>query len=239
MTVGLTGTAEFQQKLSAALNAQGITGISLMEGISMPLETALPWDAVAGHWIVFSSVKGVDFFFDRWKTERNDRAVFTGCRFAVIGGETRKAVEARGFSVDICPEAYHSRALAKDLCTAVRPGEQVFLFCSRQGSDYLRQELTKIGTPCLRYETYDTVFRCKADAPAVTYVVFGSAAGVRNLWESGYDLGQAIPVCIGPICAQAVRECYHREPQIAENSTVDALGRLFQRLVLTNTIPAK
>lgn len=234
MTVGLTGTREFQQKLGEALSRLGIESVSLMEGISSPLPVEIPWDTLAGSWIVFSSARGVDFFFDRAEQEGVNADAFAGCRFAVIGGETRKAAERRGFPVTLCPEEYHSRALTKDMLAAVTPEDRAFLFCSKQGSDHLQRALAQAGVQVFRYDIYDTVFRCRADAPEVDYVAFGSGAGVRNFRAERAALGRAIPVCIGPICADACRECFGVEPLMAEQCTVESMAALLQRLSLTN-----
>lgn len=226
MIIGLTGTREFQNKLRKALG--GTPCVTLTEGYSTALDVQIPWDSLPGNWIVFTSAKGAEFFGIRYREAGSPP--LCSCQFSVIGSETRKAVQALGFPVTLCPEAYHSRALAEMLLGTVNPGQKICLFCSRQGSHHLEKTAAERGVPCLRLEIYSTSFQSSENPPKVDYVAFGSGEGVRNLRKSGYLLGNAIPVCIGPICAEACRECYGVEPMVAEQCTVEAMASLFRTL---------
>lgn len=230
VTVGLTGTDEFQEKLRKELGRRGIDSVSLMTGESCRLEVRIPWEdlrAPQEKWIVFTSIKGVQFFFRECAAVRFDHRAFAACKFAVIGGETRRELEAYGFTADLCPEEYHSKALAAAMCQAVSGDAVVHLFCSKQGTGNLEEALADRGVACKRYDVYDTVFSCTGDPKApLDYVLFGSAAGVRSLQASGFALNGAKPVCIGPICADTFRSVYGAEPLMAPQATVAAMAEL-------------
>lgn len=230
ITVGLTGTDEFQDKLRKELGRRGIDSVSLMTGESRQLGVQIPWDALKTQkekWIVFTSIKGVQFFFRECAAVRFDHRAFAACKFAVIGGETRRELEKYGFTADLCPEEFHSTALAKAVCQVVSGDAVVYLFCSKQGTGNLEAALAERKISCVRYDVYDTVFSCTGGQEThLDYVLFGSAAGVRCLRESGFSLNGAKPVCIGPICADAFRSAFREEPMMARQATVAALAEL-------------
>ncbi|MGN0485169.1 MAG: uroporphyrinogen-III C-methyltransferase [Lachnospiraceae bacterium] len=234
VTVGLTGTDDFQEKLKEQLLPLGASLISLMKGRCVETAAEIPWDQITGSgkkWIVFTSVQGIRTFFRQRRKERIDLRRFASCHFAVIGAVTGRELEEYGFSADVCPQEYTSAALANELLLQTTEKETIYLFCSRQSSSYLTKTLTDAGRVCRRFDIYDTTFACRTDLIGSTkteeqpdYILFGSAGGVRALYQSGFQMRKdAKGVCIGPVCAEACRECFRAEPVLAEEATAEAL----------------
>lgn len=62
-------------------------------------------------WIVFTSVAGVEGFFEKLREHRMDVRNLVNLKFAAIGSATKKAIEARGILVEYVPLSYDSEAL--------------------------------------------------------------------------------------------------------------------------------
>ncbi len=226
--VGLTGTDDFQQKLHRRLQPLGAEPVSLMQGKCEETAVPIPWEEITASerkWIVFTSVQGIRVFFERCRREKMDHRRLASCKFAVIGAATRRELEAYGIIADLCPREYTSSALADELLLQIREGERVYLFSSGQGTDVLTRRLGEKRLGCRRFDLYDTHFLCReVQTEKPEYVLFGSAGSVRALQQSGYRMDeQAQGICIGPVCAQAYRECFKQEPIVAGEATVEAM----------------
>lgn len=266
VTVGLTGTDDFQDKMRQKLLPLGADVVSLMRGRCEALSCAVPWAQITDlrdKWLVFTSVQGVRYFFRQRRKEKIDYRRFASCRFAVIGEATRAELEHCGFTVDLCPAVYTSEALAEELLQNVGKAEPVYLFCSKQGSELLMEKLQKEQVECHRFDLYDTCFLPNLEpvheldfgqedipdfgrdnapgrernvlnvAPdnAPDYVLFGSAGGVQALHRAGYQMREGSQgICIGPVCAEAYRQCFQKEPVVAGAATVESMREVLLEL---------
>lgn len=226
--IGLTGTDDFQQKLFGRLLPLGAKPVSMMEGKCEETTLRIPWEQITNDekkWIVFTSVQGIRFFFRKCRREKIDNRSFGFCKFAVIGAATKKELENYGFIADLCPLEYTSSALADKLLLQMKEKDRAYLFCSKQGTDLLEKRLKEKQLKCQRFDIYDTHFSCrKEQRETPEYILFGSAGGVRALYQWGYEMGEDTKgICIGRICANAFYEYFKKEPIIAEEATIEAM----------------
>ena len=85
-----------------------------------------------------------------------DRRFTSACRnteIAVIGPETKRALENAGLSADIMPEIYSSDGLLNTLGTSVR-GRKILLIRSDAGSDILDRGLRGLGAEPETFRAY-------------------------------------------------------------------------------------
>lgn len=252
ITVGVTGTAHFAQRLSCALQEKGadLCDMSFMEIV--PTESALPDFADYG-WLVFTSPNGVRVFLEKMRRERRDLRTLSGRKIAVIGPGTAGALQEAGIYADYMPEVYDSPHLARGLSNVIvqeRPDEMrtscsaIFLR-ARQGSDILPSTFQERGIPYTEYPLYElSVQEDKRDAVIAKepdYIVFGSAMGARAYFEglekSGLQNARSRFVCIGERCAKEVCKFGAKPPLIAEESSVDAIAECLCGLFPRRKIP--
>lgn len=69
--------------------------------------------------ITFSSVNGVKGLFDRVRQLGFDHRIFSRCKFAVVGGKTREALDAHGFLADYVPRNFSAAGLLETLGNSV------------------------------------------------------------------------------------------------------------------------
>lgn len=124
VTVGVTGTQHFADKLSAVLRDKGITSwdMSFME--VRPTKQFLP-DFAAYDWLVFTSPNGVRVFLDKMKQERRDLRSLSDKRIAVIGPGTAAVLQETGIYADYMPAVYDVTHLAQGLCDTILAGQKV------------------------------------------------------------------------------------------------------------------
>lgn len=210
ISVGVTGTVHFADKVSAALREKGadLWDMSFMEIV--PTEEPLPDFADIG-WLIFTSPNGVQIFLEKMRRERRDLRTLSDKKIAVIGPGTAAVLQEAGIYADYMPEVYDSVHLAQGLADAMVQGrsddgsgsfrdaaestgtDEMRTSCSAvllragQGSDILPRIFRERGIPCTEYALYELGVReQKRDAVIAgepDYIVFGSAMGARAYFE--------------------------------------------------------
>jgi uroporphyrinogen III methyltransferase/synthase len=182
-------------------------------------------------WLVFSSVNGVQFFFDRdqfLKEEQDepDKTTFgvlqkqldflKPIRIAVIGAETDAALQRRiGRHADILPEIFSIEGVLEHLLKEAQHGKRFLLLRASRGREILRQRLQEAGgivTEVVVYKSVDV----KHPLPEIMesmrlgnihYVTVTSSAIACSLVKMfGNDLRQCKLVSISPITSKTLRE---------------------------------
>ncbi len=233
VTVGLSGSEPMTKKLRAALEPLGAGTFIAQQSVIEELPLPISLDSLCGgtpHWLVFTSANGVREFFRRLKAERVDLRRLWGCRFAVIGAATGKALAAQGFQADLCPETYTTAALAQALLETVPPQEDIVLLRSRQGSHALFQTL--FASRAVRdIHLYDAVpapvtREAREWLPRADYLTFTSAGGVKMFLEQqGGIPPRARCVCIGGVTAAALASRWDGTPILAQDTSVDGIAK--------------
>ena len=98
----------------------------------LPPESYDPLDQVIQkiknyHWIIFTSVNGVNFFFARFKELRRDIRELKGIKIAAIGPEPAKALGAAGLRADLVPQEFRAAAILQGLKPQAAPGKRILL----------------------------------------------------------------------------------------------------------------
>ena len=217
LTIGITGTPSFTDRLETALKAQGARTIPIMEMEVIPEEdpkemtiTDLLKQDLPFTWLVFTSVNGVDLFFDIFlKKEKGDLRCLGNLRFAVIGEATRIALQAHGFYADLMPNDYCSESLAKELVNVLTPSDRILLARSRDGSIKLSKELEKQAIFYKDLALYQVKGKPLADDMLLsqcTHLVFGSASGVKSFLKKFTIPENTAVLAIGPVTSDALKE---------------------------------
>ncbi len=243
ISVGVTGTARFADKLSCALREKGvdIRDMSFME--IRPSSDSLPDLADCG-WLVFTSPNGVEVFLEKMRLERLDLRTLSGHKIAVIGPGTAERLKEAGLYADYMPEVYDAAHLAEGLSDIImaeqekeRPGStgwaqsKVMFLRAKQGSDVLSRIFRERRIPYEEHALYELgVQEQKRDAVITKepdYIAFGSAMGARAYFEGMEKKGirntRSRYVCIGEQCAKEVRKYVAEPPLIAEKADVHAI----------------
>jgi uroporphyrinogen-III synthase len=225
----LVGRARHQASaLSAELRAAGavVSEIPFIEirrpGSYQPLDAALRHISEY-HWLILTSVNGVDALAARMRRLKISSRRLAGLRVATIGPSTRRAAEELGLKVSIVPKQYVAESVVESLRGKVH-GRTVLLARAKVARDVIPRELEKMGAKVTVVEAYRTVApRASKKQLQVLlndperrphWVVFTSSSTVRNFIHLVGQRGQrSHPLLdgikfasIGPITSATLRE---------------------------------
>lgn len=196
-------------------------------------------------WIVFTSVNGVDAFFERLPSPR---LLSPSCfhvegkrvRVAAIGPKTSAALEALGVTPDFVPEEYVAEAILPGLGDL--RGRWVLLPRAEIARKALPKAIVAAGGVAHEIAVYQTIpVEPDPDGLAVLksrvdVVTFTSPSTVENFVEivsrSGLNPlslpGNPKIACIGPITQKAAQEVGFMDVLVAEEYTAEGLVELLR-----------
>jgi uroporphyrinogen III methyltransferase/synthase len=171
------------------------------------------------HWLVFTSVNGVLFFWKELKNMGLDARALGASQVAAIGPATAMALEERGISADFVPEKYVAESVVDGLLKLGVKGKKVLIPRAKMAREVLPHELEKAGAEVVILPVYETglsqedgsLILSSLEKGAVHYITFTSSSTVENFFsliapdklrpslEKGVKL-----VCIGPVTAKTL-----------------------------------
>jgi len=188
-------------------------------------------------WIIFTSVNGVQSFFDRLKFLRKDIRDLKGIKLCAIGPRTKAELEQFGLIVDCLPKEYIAEAIVAALNDKIFADERVLLPRAEIAREILPQALSEKGVVVDEVAVYRTI-PGKGDVQQLTEllqskrahaVTFTSSSTVTNFAnmlnaENLSELLQDVVVAsIGPITSQTARELGIHVDVEAKEYTIDGL----------------
>lgn len=194
-------------------------------------------------WVVFTSVNGVEGFWDALREVGRDARVFEGVGIACVGPATAAAVEDRGVRVAVMPERHVAEAVVEALSTAAggreatggRPvlaGQRILLPLAADARPVLAEGLAARGARVERVEAYRSVpdpagaavLRRELAGAGADVITFTAASTVAAFVDGvGGDPRGALIAAIGPVTAAAARRHGLPVAIVAENHTIPGL----------------
>ncbi|MDP5272697.1 uroporphyrinogen-III C-methyltransferase [Chengkuizengella axinellae] len=191
------------------------------------------------HWVVFTSVNGVDYFFKRLRDLRIDIRTMQHARIAAVGPKTAGALEERGLVVTSIPKQFQGEGLLEGILPELEKNQNVLLPRADIAREYLPKKLNELGLNVTEVDVYENVISDHGLEEVLTYInknrlnviTFTSSSTVRNLVDiltrEGLDAKQYLNgvtiVCIGPITAQTAQEYGLNVTKVAEEATIESL----------------
>lgn len=173
-------------------------------------------------WCVFTSVNGVERFFDRMYVADKDARALSGVRVAAIGPATAAKCTEYGIVPDYVPEEYRAEGIIEGFCErGVGDGTSVLVPRALEAREVLPDTLRRRGAQVDVVPVYRTVPGAgdglalqRLKDGEVDAVTFTSSSTVRNfarlLSDQGMDVASAMQdvlvASIGPITSNTARE---------------------------------
>lgn len=209
----------------------------------VPPESWDPVDAAISkleqyHWIVFTSVNGVKFFFARLFEKGRDVRALHRMHTAAIGPATAKKMGAFGLNSDIIPESYRAESVIKAFESQDIQGKKILIPRARQARPILPKELKKMGAMVDEVPAYETVAAGDKAAllaalheKSVDLITFTSSSTVKNFrallpaddTEANALLEGVKLASIGPITSETAGELGMRVDITARTFTIPGL----------------
>ena len=193
------------------------------------------------HWLVFTSVNGVKYFFDRLEVSGQDVRNLKGIRIAAIGPKTADAIRGKGVKPDLVPEEYRAEAVVEAFRKQGVKGLRILLPRAAEAREVLPQELEKMGARVEVVEAYRTVMpqgtkseiRTMLEKGDIHMVTFTSSSTVNNFMEMFEEEGDRLlkwmekvtVACIGPVTAKTAAERGLSVRMTPSEYTIEALAK--------------
>ncbi|MCU6793444.1 uroporphyrinogen-III C-methyltransferase [Paenibacillus sp. WQ 127069] len=191
-------------------------------------------------WVIFTSVNGVDHFFEAIREQQIDIRRMYKAKIAAVGPKTSEALRSRGLLVELLPSKFHGDELLASVAEQLKPGQQVLLPTADIAKEYIPARLRELGLQITEVDVYETVLETSGGAEIIEMleqkvlqiITFTSSSTVTNLFHALKELGVDHPLelikdcqiaCIGPMTAQTAIEAGLTIDYLAEEATVESL----------------
>lgn len=181
------------------------------------------------HWVVFTSVNGVRYFWRELEGLGLDSRALGGRKIAAIGPATADALRAKGIAPDFIPEKFVAESIAEGMTALGMEKARVLLPRARVARDVLPEALARAGARVDVLPVYETqpssarkdeVLEGLASG-RIHCVTFGSSSTVGNFLSLiPADTLKQYPdvrlACIGPVTAKTLEAAgltCHIQPQ--------------------------
>ena len=242
--VVVTRAREQASDLVAALSAWGA---ECLECPSIRVAPPADWSALDTaidrladyHWLVFTSVNGVNYFFQRLFARDRDARALGHLRTAVIGPATARRLREFGVASDIIPHSYRAESVVDAFRTEALSGCRVLLPRASESRPVLPLELQRMGAHVDEMAVYctlasdrnaDLLLRHLADK-TVDLVTFTSSSTVRNFHallpaDQRESLMQGVAIAsIGPVTADTASALGYHVDIVSDTYTIPGLCR--------------
>ncbi len=196
--------------------------------------------ALAGRYdyILFTSVNGVQHFFERLAALGRDVRSLGNARLGAIGPKTKAALERYFLHVEVMPDEFCSAGLVKALKKKRLKGKKILLPRSRKASSFLPGELRHRGARVDEVTAYDIrkppaaspeVRRLllRGDADCVTFTSPSTFANFLSFFTA-HELASFMPqltvAAIGPVTEKAILKAGYPVHIVPEQYTLPSLA---------------
>lgn len=193
-------------------------------------------------WAIFTSVNGVEFFFDYLREQRVDIRRMAGARVVAVGPKTAEALTRHGLIAEPIPELYQAEGILEAIREELVPGQRVLLPRGDLARTWLPEQLQALGLSVSDVHVYETVVVEDPLAEQellemlrereIHVITFTSSSTVTNFLTALKRQGVSNPsglltgvqiVCIGPLTAQTAQDGGLHVTAVSKSATVDSL----------------
>jgi len=196
-------------------------------------------DAHGYDWIVFTSVNGVDAFFDLFFKLYDDGREIGGARIAAIGPATAQRVRDYHFHVDLQPEDFVAEAVAREFHNQGGVENlRILLARAEKARDVLPKSLSALGAIVDEGIAYRTVPETRDITGArqrfvdegADLITFTSSSTVENFLALGLPWPKGMKIAsIGPITSKTARDSGLKVDVEARRHDIDGLVDAIQK----------
>ncbi len=201
-----------------------------------PMDHAI--DKIADYdWLIFTSVNGVDFFFNRLFKKGKDVRALRQIRTAVIGPATARRLRDFGFTSDIIPETYRAESVVDAFKNEKMDSRHVLIPRAEEARPVLPDALRQMGATVDEVTAYRTrrtddkksTLLARLEAGQIDLITFTSSSTVRNFVSLlpadrvTALLSSVTTASIGPITSQTAADLGVRIDITATTYTITGL----------------
>jgi len=203
-----------------------------------PLDRAIQGLEAYG-WVLFTSVNGVRYFFERMALMGKDARGLCGVRVGAIGPATAEAVLSHGIRPDLVPSEYRAEAVVEALGREAMNGVRVLLPRAEKAREVLPVELERMGAVVDVVPAYRTVrpdrdtgrvrgMLERGEVDLVTFTSSSTAVNFAGMFPEEDALlrewmKKTSVACIGPVTAKTAEDLGFAVDVTAKTYTIEGL----------------
>ena len=182
-------------------------------------------------WLVFASSNGVQHFFERLWSRKQDLRAIGAAKIAAIGSGTAAELEKLSLRADLIPEEFRAESLAESLKSLAK-GKRFLLLRASRGREVLADKLTAAGgivEQVVVYESRDisqprSEILSALQSGKIDWITVTSSAIAKSLQAMfGDELRKAKLASISPITSGTLRELGYEPAAEAAEYTMAGL----------------
>lgn len=238
LKVLVTRSRSQASELSRELKAHGAVPVELAvikiePGDEKALDGAIKRGAF--DWIIFSSVNGVQAFFQRLKKLGKDARWFAGGRIIAIGPATGEALESRGLTPDRMPEEYTAAAILDMLSDREIQGMEFLLPRADIAPPLLAETLKERGGQVTEIAAYRTrpesgvsageAARLAGECRVITFCSSSTVEHFLKKVPADSLPENTVVACIGTVTAATAEKLGLKVDVVAPEHTIPGLVR--------------
>ncbi|WHH59213.1 uroporphyrinogen-III C-methyltransferase [Petroclostridium sp. X23] len=184
------------------------------------------------NWLIFTSVNGVDGFFNRMRYHKIDIRALGNIKIFAIGAKTKAKVERMGLNIDAVPNVFNSSEAVKVLSEYITRGDKVLFPTSNLAKDTIINCVEGKGGTIHKVDAYRTEPNYEVDpdiiedikSGKIDIITFASSSAVENFVRiAGADIGNAQICSIGPMTTETAVSFGLKVTATASNATMEDL----------------
>ena len=182
--------------------------------------------------IIFTSVNGVNKFFERLKLKNLDTRSLSNAKVAAIGSSTAEELSKFGIIADFIPQEFKAEAIVK-LLENIVDGKKILIPRAEDAREILPDELKSKGAEVDVVPVYKTISAIDKNIKLddVDLITFTSSSTVKNFINAvGVDSLKNIKTAvIGPITAQTLQNFGIKANIMANEYTINGLTAAIEK----------
>ncbi len=250
----VTRTREQASELVAGLEDKGA---DCVEFATIAIEKPDSWEALdrelkqidSYHWLLFTSINAIKYFFNRLFEVGMDARDLKGPRIGVVGTTTAEILASYGITADLVPEEFTGEGLAESLLAQGVKGQKILIPRALKAREVLPETLREAGAEVnvvpvyqnIRPEGQTELLRKEFEEKGIDVVTFTSSSTVTNFLhmlnaKDQDELARLLEgvkiAVIGPITAKTARKNgleVHIQPEVYTiPALIDSIMEYFQ-----------
>lgn len=197
-------------------------------------------------WLIFTSVNGVEAFFQRMEQLQIDPSKIQQLKIVAIGPKTAQAIEKQNQNVFFVSPKFYAEGLLEALRPLILKGDKILFPRANIARDIIPRTLEQLGCQVVAVDAYDTVLDGENreeilralrqnELDVITFTSSSTARYfvqlLKELEPNLFSLLKKVQIaCIGPITANTVQELGMRADIIANPFTIDGLVQSIVKL---------
>jgi uroporphyrinogen III methyltransferase/synthase len=193
------------------------------------------YDLKKFNYIIFTSINGVQIFFERLFELGFDSRALSRLKIVAIGKATSKELNKYSICADILPKKFVSESIVEELREKLMPGDNILIPRAKEARSYLVDELRELCS-VTEVKTYETILDDSRKEDLfellnknnLDYITFTSSSTVDNFMTMlGADninlLEQVKLISIGPITSKTMSKYSLKVYREAVEYTIDGI----------------